>query len=202
MEFRVKKTAGKTWATLKDGDLVDEAFLKKIGVLLVESIVFEAGKDFAKQGNTPTPRGQPEGIPKSLRFFDSFSYKVTGGKTVEIYTDWDDQLNARYDAKITPKNSVARAIMDGKRRDPFEMKGVTRPAWKRVMMVNGGSMVYRQAPGVITTGKYAGTTSPLWIHPGFAKHTFIRRGYDRARRRMDKLIKEQVVKVLSGMNVV
>jgi hypothetical protein len=196
MEIRIKRTSGKTWAKLTGKDVFDARFLREIGELLVESIVFEAGKDFAKQGSRPTPRGEPEGIPRSLRFFDSFSYEIKG-QSVEIYTDWDEYLNQRYNAKIKPGHSVAQAITGGKNPRPFEMKGVKRPGWKRVLMVSGGTMVYRQAPGTIQTGKDAGDNRPLWIHPGFQKHTFIRRGYDRARRQMDELIKKRVVKVFS-----
>lgn len=187
MEFRIKKTAGKTWANLESEDFIDDAFLNEIGKLLVESIVYEAAKDFAKQGNKPTPVGSPEGIPRSVRFFDSFKYKING-TVVEIYSDWDTYLNSKHEAKIDSANSVAGAISDGKGRRPFEMKGVRRPAWKRVMVVNAGNMEYRMAPG---------KDQAPWIHPGFQKNTFVRRGYERARRQMKKMLAEQVKKVLT-----
>jgi len=176
MEFRIKKTSGKTWATMKDGDFVDEKFLRRIGDLLVESIVFEAGKDFAKQGNKPTPPGQAEGVPRSLSFFDSFHYRLGRGQTVEVYSTWPwiDQ------------------IIEGRR--PYPMDWLTQQAGvSRVPMKGpGGTVLIKTTP--------AGTQD-AWIHPGFRKHNFVRRGYERARRQMDEMIKKQVVKVLAGMPV-
>lgn len=177
MKFKVKRTAGKTWANAKDEDYVDEAFLKKIGTLLVDSIVYEAGKDFAKQGNSPTPKGEAEGLPGSLNFFDSFTYEIKNGKTVIVYSSWP----------------WIEQLTEGRRAYPMTWLTQQAGVSKVPMQQKDGTVLIRTTP-----------TSPqeAWIHPGFQKHTFIRRGYDRARRQMDKLLQEQVIKVLSGMNVV
>jgi len=187
-EIRLKKTSGKTWSNLTSDDIITPAVLKEIGEILVESIVREAGKDFAKQGNKPTPRGVPEGIPRSARFFDSFKYRIDG-EFVEIYSDWDTYLNSRHDAKINSSNSVAAAISDGKGRKSFEMKGVRRPPWKRVMVVNSGTMGYRMAPG---------EDQAPWIHPGFQKNTFVKRGYQNALRKVNKVVFDAAAKVLKN----
>jgi len=176
VEFKIKRTSGKTWGSMTGDDFVDEAFLKKIGDLLVESIVYEAGKDFAKQGNRKTPRGFPEGIPRSVKFFDSFSYRIKNGKSVEVLSNWP------WISQIT----------EGRSAYPMEwltqQEGVSRVP----MPQDDGTVLIRTTPA---------TSQDAWIHPGFRKHSFIRRGYDRARRQMDKLIKEQVVKVLSGIKM-
>ena len=185
MEFRIRKTSGKTWATMRDEDFIDDAFLKKIGDMLLEAIIFEAGKDFAKQGNSPTPRGAPEGIPKSMRFFDSFSYKIVGN-SVEVHSSWPwiDQI-------IKGRRPYE---MDWLRRDGSARSG----AVPRVPMKGStDTPLIRTTPGMGSDGRQ----QPSWIHPGFKKHNFIRRGYERARREMDDLLSKQVVKVLSGIPI-
>lgn len=175
MEFRIKRTSGKTWANMRDEDFVDQAFLKQVGEMLVESIVYEAGRDFAKQGNKPTATGRPEGIPGSVKFFDSFSYKIVG-KRIEIWSSWP----------------WIEQITEGRR--PYPMDWLTRQEGVSRVPMKGprGTVLIKTTP-----------TSPrdAWIHPGFRKHNFVRRGYERARRKMDELIQKQVVKVLSGMNI-
>jgi len=158
-EIRIKRTAGKTWASAQSEDFVTPDFLEEVGKLLLESIIFEAGKDFAKQGNRPTDRGMPEGIPGSVRFFDSFHYKTDPSKgRVEIYSTWTQQAG------------VSRVPMKGP----------------------DGTVLIRSTPS---------SAEGAWIHPGFKKHTFVRRGYEKARRKMVKLLEKQVVKVLKGMPI-
>ena len=170
---------------MRDEDFVDDAFLKKVGEMFLEAIILEAGRDFAKQGNSPTPRGQPEGIPKSLRFFDSFSYEIVRN-TVEIHSSWPwiDQ------------------IIQGRR--PYEMDWLRRDSSARGKPVPRVPMGGKSGPPLIVTTPgldREGRRQPSWIHPGFKKNNFIRRGYERARRQMDTLLEKQVVKVLSGMPI-
>lgn len=177
MSIKIKRTAGKTWLNSKSEDFVTEEFLEKIGKTLVEAVVFEAGKDFAKQGNKPTPRGEPEGIPGSLSFFDSFYHKTIPSKgSVEIYSSWPwiDQ------------------IIDG--RQPYPMEWLTQQEGvSRVPMKGpGGTVLIRSTPS---------TPTDAWIHPGFAKHTFVRRAYEKSLRKMRKMLENQVVKTLSKMPV-
>lgn len=160
---------------MKDEDFVDDEFLKKIGEILVESIVFEAGKDFAKQGSRPTPRGDPEGIPRTLRFFDSFHYRVKNN-SVEIYSTWPwiDQII--------------------KGRSPYPMEWLTKQ--------EGVNFVPMQQPdGTVLIRSTPRMAKDAWMHPGFRKNNFVRRGYERARRQMAETLKQQVNKVLSGMKI-
>lgn len=169
--FRIKRTSGKTWAKLESEDFITPEFLEAIGKLLVDAIVFEAGKDFAKQGNSPTPRGQAEGMPRSLRFFDSFSYNVLAQRQqVEILSSWPwiDQ------------------IIDG--RPPYPMTWLTQQEGvRRVPMEQpDGTVLIRSTPA---------SPENAWIHPGFARHTFLRRAYDKSRRKMAKMMLDQAAKV-------
>lgn len=179
---KIKHTRGKTWAKLKSDDFITPEFLEKVGELLLESIVFEAGKDFAKQGNRPTPRGEPEGIPRSVRFFDSFSYKVVNN-TVEIHSDWpwiDQIIEGRpaYDMDWLRRDSAARG-------DPINPAKLNVEGRSRV--------IFRTTPGM---GKDGGVQRS-WVHPGFRKHNFLRRGYEKARKKVDKMLEKQVEKVLN-----
>lgn len=176
-EIRIKHTSGKTWANAESKDFITDAFLKQIGEMLVEAVVFEAGKDFAKQGNKPTPPGQPEGIPRSVSFFDSFSYKINSSKgRVDIYSSWPwiDQL------------------IDG--RKPYPMEWLTQQEGvSRVPM--------RQPDGTVLIRSTPANAAGAWIHPGFQKHTFLRRAYEKSRRKMMKMLEKQVVQVLQGMPI-
>lgn len=178
MEIKLKKTSGKTWANAGSKDFISDAFLRKVGELLVERIVYEAGKDFAKQGNAKTPVGAPEGIPGSVQFFDSFKYRIHPGKSqVEIYSTWPH---------------IAQ-IMEGRR--PYPMDWLTQQAGvSRVPM--------KQPDGTVLIRSTPATADSAWIHPGFKKHTFVRRGYENARRQMKKMLQEQVAKVLQGMPII
>jgi len=176
-EIRIKRTAGKTWASAQSEDFVTPDFLEEVGKLLLESIIFEAGKDFAKQGNRPTDRGMPEGIPGSVRFFDSFHYKTDPSKgRVEIYSTWP----------------WIEQITEGRR--PYPMDWLTQQAGVSRVPMKGpdGTVLIRSTPS---------SAEGAWIHPGFKKHTFVRRGYEKARRKMVKLLEKQVVKVLKGMPI-
>ena len=176
MPIRIKRTSGKTWATLKGGDFFDQKFLNEIGTLLVDAIVLEAGKDFAKQGNQTTPRGAPEGIPGSLKFFDSFGHRIIKNTQVEIYSTWP----------------WIEQIVEGRR--PYPMDWLTKQ--------DGMTRVPMPGPrGTVLVKTTPSGGQDAWIHPGFAKHTFVRRGYDRARRQMNTLLNKRVTKVLTGTSI-
>ena len=72
----IQRSAGKTWGALNNRDFLTPDFMSKLGRCLVSSIIMEAKKDLARQGNKPTPPGEKEGIPNTERFFESFSYTV------------------------------------------------------------------------------------------------------------------------------
>lgn len=172
---RIRKTRGKTWANIEQGDVLTADFMKKVGKVLVESIVFEARKDFAKQGGRPTSRGFPEGIPDSEKFFESFRFEVKG-TTVEVYSDWP----------------WIEQITEGRR--PYPMDWLTRQ--------EGVSRVPMKGPaGTVLIKSTPATKAEAWIHPGFRKHNFIRRGYERARRKMEAMLQQQVVAVLKKLPI-
>lgn len=172
VEIKLRRTSGKTWAKLKDDDFFTKSFLDEVGKVLVKNVVFEARKDLAKQGGKATPRGVPEGIPASERFFRSFSYRIEG-KRVLLVSTW-------------PQISQ---ITEGRREYPMtwltQQEGVTKVPMKG------------DRPGTVVIRTTPQSPDDAWIHPGFRKHNFIRRGYERARKEFDKILADHVGKVLS-----
>ena len=175
LDFKVRMTKGKTWSKLLPGDFLTPKFLARVGKLFVSAIISEARKDFAKQGGRPTGRGFAEGIPASEDFYKSFYYEVNK-TTVEVFSSWPQ----------------IEQIVEGRRPSPMDwltrQNGVTRVPLKGP----GGTVLIKSAPA---------TPADAWIHPGFLKHTFIRRGYEKARRQMDQLLAQQIAEVLGGVNV-
>lgn len=172
--FKVRTTRGKTWAQLESDDYITDEFLRQVGRLLVASVVFEARKDLAKQGNGPTPKGMAEGLPASERFFKSFYFKIED-QSVVLYSSWPQ----------------IEQLVEGRRAYPMEW--LTRQAGVSRVPMKGpdGTILIRTTPR---------TPQEAWVHPGFKKHNFLRRGYERARKQMTKLLEQQVVKTLRGLN--
>lgn len=168
--MRIRQTRGRTWTTLKNEDFVTPAFLKEVGKMLVDAIVYEAKKDLVKQGNRPTPRGVEEGLPRSERFFNSFSFQIENNG-VSVYSSWPQ----------------IEQLIQGRRR--YSMSWLTKDAGVNIvpMRDESGTVVLRSTPY---------SKQDAWIHPGFRKHNFVRRGYERARRQMDALLVKQVERVL------
>jgi len=167
----IRRAYGGAWSKMSGPVELSPDIMNRLGKALVESVVLEAKKDFAKQGRAP---GKPEGIPDSKNFFTSFSYRIVGRKTVEILSDWP----------------WIEQIIEG--RDPYPMKWLTRDAGvNRVpIMQPDGTVLLRMTPL---------RTANAWIHPGFAKHTFLARGIRKGREAMAKIVFEELKnKALSG----
>lgn len=170
--FKLRRTSGKTWSKLKESDFITTEFLNEIGKELVSAVVFEAKKDLAKQGNRPTPRGEAEGIPADDKFFKSFKYRVEGNRVV-LFSDWP----------------WIQQIVEGRREYPMswltQQEGVSKVPMKG------------DRPGTVLIKTTPRSPENAWIHPGFKKHNFVRRGYQRARKKMDEILSKRIGKVLN-----
>lgn len=164
---RVRSVYGQLWVRPDQRHLIPRKTLEKIAKTILDSIIMEGKKDLAKQGNRPTPEGKPEGLPVTEKFWRSFSYKIKGQGTIEIYCSWpviDQILGGR-----------ARFSMDWLRQD----MGVRRVP---IEDPEEGT-VWVATPGF-------GQES--WVHPGFRKHTFIERGIRKARAKNKETLARQV----------
>jgi hypothetical protein len=162
---------GKPWSKISSIP-VSRDVLERVGQILVDSVVEEAKKDFAKQRGMRTPRGEPMGLPVSKRFYESFGYKIVGKSTVTITTTWE--WFPRYEG-----------------RRPYRMPWLTRERGVNIVPFpqDDGTVIFRTAP--LTTAK-------AWIHPGVARHTFLQRGLRKGRQKAAQILSEELIKVLSG----
>jgi len=147
---------------------LDREVYEKVGEILVESVVTEARKDFARQRRKPNG---PVGLPDSEDFFQSFSYRLVGKSTLEVVSTWP----------------FIKQVTEG--RDPFRMDWLTRQNGVNVVPLidKRGQVIFRMAP--LNLGN-------AWIHPGFARHTFLQRGIRKGRDKAVELLAEEARKVL------
>jgi hypothetical protein len=171
--MRIRKASGKSWSRLKNEDFVTTKFLNACGRILVKSIVAEAKKDLAKQGGRPTGADQPIGVPADEAFFESFGYTLSGKDTIEIWSTWP------FIDQILEGKPAYR--MDWLRQE----SGVSKVPFPQP----GGTVIIKSTPG-------PGQSS--WVHPGFAKHDFLERGFKRASDEMEELLLDQITQVLSS----
>ena len=146
----------------------DRKTMQRLGRALVKAVVEEAKKDFQKR---PQPaRGVPEDIPNSDSFYDSFSYRLNG-RTIELVSTWP----------------WIQQIVEG--REPYRMTWLTqeRGAYIVPMSMRDGTVIFRTAPL---------KTDDAWIHPGFARHTFMERGIRKARQQMAEIVAQEMIKKL------
>lgn len=103
--------------------------------------------------------GRSKGIPKSSKFLKSFSYKIRGKSTLEIVSSWPF---------VKPESYI-------KGRGPWR---VGKPGAKiPILDKASGKMVFRTVPSDLKIGSCS-----VWCHPGIARHTFVQRGLDKAKR--------------------
>ena len=171
----LKGTYGKPWAKLTGKDFADRTFLNQVGEVLVKAIVREAKKESAREqvrpiGIPPEEAGKnktPAGIPKDPKFFDSFKYRIVGESTVEVYSTWE----------------WIDLVIKGK--DPYAL---TKSPSKHVPFSDPtGRVLFRSSPG---------SGQAPWIHPGFAKHSFMQKGFAAAKIKIREMFGKRVIKVL------
>lgn len=103
--------------------------------------------------------GRSRGIPKSSKFLKSFSYKIVGKKTIHIESSWK---YVKFESYIKGRRGW-RVGKPGK-RIPIKDK-------------SSGQIVFRTVPADLKVGNCT-----MWCHPGLARHTFVQRGMERAKK--------------------
>lgn len=169
LETRIRGVYGKPWSK-RAGERIQltREDLHLLGKTMVDCIVYEAKKDLAKQGKSPTPRGEPAGLPTSDSFFESFGYRIKGRSTVEITSSWP----------------WIEEHIEGK--ESFVMKWLTRQnnVHKVPIVQSDGTVIVRTAPL---------TTANAWIHPGFARHTFLERGVRAGKKKAAEIVAKRAI---------
>ena len=172
MAQKIKSTYGGSFAKLVAGEYKpSRATLIKLGTLIVDCVIAEARKDMAAESRRKT--GDPVGIPQSERFFRSFTSKLYGQSTVEVYSSWP-----------TIEQNIEGT-------DPYPMTWLTRSNGVNAVPMKDqmGRLIIRTTPL---------TTQNAWIHPGFARHNFLQRGITRAKQEMADIVKEDIQRFMSG----
>jgi hypothetical protein len=173
-EKRVRGVYGGPFAKMVDSRgefILNKRLLERLGQCIVDHVVIEAKKDFAKQGKSA--RGQPEGLPDSTgqtirpSFFDSFGYKIVGEKTIEVTSSWP----------------WIDGLVEGRPAGP--MTGLVREKIAKPIPIikDGGKVIFRMTPF---------SNEKLWVHPGIARHTFLERGVKKARDEMAKIVTQEI----------
>jgi hypothetical protein len=162
---------GKPLAKRVDAKL-QKSDLKRFGELMVKYVVEEARKS----------AGRSSSIPKTERFFKSFSYQIKGACTVQITSTWPWI------------DTLVKGAADGasaKVGKPFRMEWLTKEAGVHAvpMFDEQGRVVVRAAPL---------TKKDAWIHPGIARHTFIRRGVEKAKEEFAKSFCKEILESALG----
>jgi hypothetical protein len=171
-KIRVKGVYGKPWSKMVGQKIeINPVLLRRLARTLVKAVVEEAKKDFAKQGRKPTPKGKPEGIPASDSFFDSFGYRILGKSTIVITSTWP----------------WIHQITEG--RDRYRMTWLTEA--NRIYQVP-----FPQPDGTVLVRMTPFRIADAWIHPGFARHTFLARGIRKGRKRMAEIVGKEALKEL------
>lgn len=167
--FKLKiRESGKGWSSVRAEDFVNPRFMEEFGNAILFHIIQEARNDLKTQITGP---GKPEGIPDDPKFFESFGFD-SKGPSIEIYSTWP----------------TIEAIIEGK--PAYPMKWLTKPYVTVVpfQQKNGRKTVlFRTAPDRLNA----------WKHPGFAPHSFMERGIEKAVALFEKQMANQARKVFS-----
>lgn len=197
-DVRIRGVYGTPWSRLAGGITLSPKILNQLGKCLVDAIVTEAKKDFAKRGWS----GQDpmQGPP----IWDSFSYKIVGRSTIEI-------LSTFYGIAEMVSGDIPSRRMDWltqERKDHFPSSYKLTPAERRAKMRRGGRLSKGQRrPLVVPIKSDAGTvifrtaplkTSEAWIHPGIARFTFMERGIKKGREQCAQILGEELIRQLAG----
>jgi len=172
--FTLKTKKSGRSATATSSVIFSRTFLDTVGKVIRDEIVKEAKAQARSDRKKKTSsEGQesdsvPEGIPNSPRFYDSFKWRINGTK-VEIYSDWP----------------WISQIVEG--RSPYKMTWLTQ------------ARGYDRVPFTNPTGKVKILSTPAsqsnaWIHPGFASHNFIQKGWENAAPKVRKMYAIQTIK--------
>ena len=139
---------------------LDDSENRKMAEFILKAIKKEIAKDTAKVSSF-RKQGEPVPLPRTKRFADSFTVQITA-KRIEVKSDWPTA--EAHTKKSTDTRDQTR---------PYEMKWLSQPDVPYANIVrSGGEVVVRATPNPMFGGRF-------WVHPGFKKYNFLRRGIER-----------------------
>ncbi len=161
---------------------IDADVLRELGEVLIKQMGIEAKKDFAKRG------WSGEAKDGSKPIWDSFSFRLKGGFTIEIMSTFPDL--ALLTEKDLPEHRMEWLTQEAKERSPVNypltptekrlgMKRTGKPSTGARMPLivplkgDNGKVIFRRAPL---------TFANAWIHPGIARFTFVQRAVRKGKK--------------------
>ena len=180
---------------------ISKEMLRRLGECLIEIIVEEAKKDFAKRGwSGMDPMGGPP-------IWESFSWEIKGKSTLEIHSSF-------YGMDVLAKGAIPKRDMvwlrsrgkgpvkkappsTGRPKEYPYIKGrqSRRPQkqQKKVKIIpvrtNRGTVIFKTAPFM---------TQKAWIHPGIAKFTFLERALRKGKKQCAEILAEEALQQIFG----
>lgn len=148
---------------------MDKGLMLQAAQIILDSVRDEARKDMAKARALGRAKGEPVLLPDSEDFIQSFTYQFRGNSTVEIVSSWP----------------TAQAHTEKGHDKPRKMTWLLRPNVHIVPIVTSqGETLLRTAPLRL---------EDAWIHPGFARYTFIERGAKKGRARVIQEMAQEIL---------
>lgn len=193
---RVRGVYGKPWSKMANIPITKEV-LGDLAECLIQSVIEEGLKDFAKRGwSVRDPMGGPD-------FADSWSYRIRGRSTIEIQSSWygmaeltSEGIPSRRMTWMTQKHKEDHPerfkLTEGERKRGMKQSGKVSKGERLPLIVplkqKGGGVILRFAPF---------ETKDAWVHPGIAKFTFMQRGIRKGRKRCVTRLTQEVLKHLA-----
>jgi len=181
----VRRSYGKPFSKLVGNPdlIVSKELLEKLGDIMVEEVIKEAKKEYAKQGGGRTERGRPEGLPGPPPFYAKTKWgQHEIHQFPEFLKSFDKKLIGKSTVAVTSTWPWIEQLTEG--RKEFKMDWLTRDRVPRVPIVErDGTVVVRMTPA---------PGQKLWVHPGFKKHNFVQRGIAKARKRAAAEINKEI----------
>lgn len=176
--------------------VASKELLEEIAQCIIDAIIVEGMKDFAKRG------WKLEDSKGGLPFNKSFSFAIRGKRTIEIRsTYWGLKELVKGDIPSRPMTWLTQEGKDKIPSDYNMTETETNLGMKRAGRVSKGERKKLVIPLETDAGTVIFRTAPLkmkdaWIHPGIAKFTFMERGVRKGReacaKRVRDYIKEQM----------
>lgn len=175
---------------------ISKKIVQKLGRCLVKIFEEESKKDFAKRGWSGEARDGSKPI------WESFSYRISGERTIEIVSTFPDlALLTRGDL---PEQDMVWLTQEAKDKHPADYP-LTKTERERGMKLTGRVSHGDRLPLVVPLKKGSTVilrTAPLtfdkaWVHPGITRFTFMERAMKRGRQECAQMLGQAAVEWLA-----
>lgn len=159
--------------------LLSRDLIDRIAKCIIDTIIYEGQKDFAKRGwSFADPKGGPP-------FQDSFSYTIRGERTIEIRSSYYGLEELTRTG--VPSRRMTWLTQEGRGKPAGGSGGSGGSSWRMgerkplvvPIKAEDGTVIFRTAPLRM---------KDAWVHPGIAKFTFMERALRKSREKVNQTI--------------